>query len=133
MSMMGLTRKVITAVLLLLLLMLFFFLFSIISPGLEDADGRQANTTAVAVLIVLYFASLVHVFVESMLMRERPLMYTLMVGIVVWPLGYLLWLMVWPGSLRRIVVKKLLGPDSVKKQQITQMREMIFTRRRDVA
>ena len=60
----------------------------------EIPGGNGVRAAAIAVLVVGYIASLVHVFRESVTMRERPIMYTLMVAIVAWPMGYIAWLMV---------------------------------------
>ncbi len=54
-------------------------------------------------LLVVYVATLAHVLVESV--RDKrvgsPFVHVFLVAVVAWPLGYLLWILVWPGRLRQ--------------------------------
>lgn len=50
---------------------------------------------------VIYLLTLVHVFVQSIKMKEPAFWTTLMVAVCFWPVGYLLWILFWPGSVRR--------------------------------
>lgn len=60
------------------------------------------HTELNAVLSVLYVLTLIHVWQQSKRLERvgRPLAHTLMVAIVLWPLGYSCWLLWWPGTLR---------------------------------
>jgi hypothetical protein len=59
-------------------------------------------------IILVFLASLIHVFSESRkdLKVGNPIRHTLMVAIVLWPLGYLLWLFYWPGTLRKFLFQQ---------------------------
>ena len=54
-------------------------------------------------VIVAYVASLIHVFMQSSRGKlvRWPIFSTAMVALTLWPLGYLLWIFWWPGSLRQ--------------------------------
>jgi hypothetical protein len=54
---------------------------------------------------ILIILSLIHVFMEARRMKESPIGICIMVALCFWPIGYLLWIFYWPGTLRR----KLLG------------------------
>lgn len=49
----------------------------------------------------LWIASLVHVGIESVKKKRvgRPFWHIAMVGLVIWPIGYLIWVFYWPGTL----------------------------------
>ena len=70
--------------------------------GYEDGAGELGRDYVAARLIILglYVLSLIHVFIQAYRMKENAIMLTLMVALVIWPIGYILWLLVWPGSLR---------------------------------
>jgi len=68
-----------------------------------------------AILIVLYLVNLTHVFMQSK--RDKrigyPIRHTFMVAIILWPLGYLFWILMWPGNLRQAIF----GTDEEKAQK----------------
>ena len=53
------------------------------------------------ILFVLWFASLVHVGMQSQKHKRigRPIWHILIVGFFLWPISYLVWLFYWPGLL----------------------------------
>lgn len=57
------------------------------------------NTDYNLLFFVLCVVSLVHVYKESKRLKDAPIRNVLMVAICLWPLGYLLWLFYWPGTL----------------------------------
>jgi hypothetical protein len=59
------------------------------------------NPVMSAIWFIAFLASLVHVCRESIRMRDGPLRHTVMVALCAWPLGYLGWVLWWPGSLRQ--------------------------------
>ncbi len=61
--------------------------------------------------LVLYFASLIHVFIQSRRLHDAPIRHTLMVALVIWPISYLCWILWWPGSLRHMFAKMLFGTE----------------------
>jgi len=65
---------------------------------MSDIDARIQ-----ILILVLYVASLVHVALESTRNKRvgRPVLHTLMVAIVLWPMSYLCWILWWPGSFRQ--------------------------------
>ncbi len=77
--------------------------------GYEDGAGELGRDYVAARLIILglYVLSLIHVFIQAYRMKENAIMLTLMVALVIWPIGYILWLLVWPGSLRGWVERTL--------------------------
>lgn len=76
-----------------------------------DYSGSENTLTALdLILIASFLGSLLHVFIEAGRIGESLLQRTLivmMVALVVWPLGYLLWIGYWPGSFRKWLAKKL--------------------------
>jgi hypothetical protein len=66
-------------------------------------------------LIAVYVVSLIHVFIQSKNDKHvgYPIRHTLMVAIVLWPLGYLFWVLMWPGCLRQAIF----GTDEEKAQK----------------
>jgi len=63
-------------------------------------------------ILVLYFASLIHVFVQSRRLHDAPIRHTLMVALVIWPISYICWILWWPGSLRHMFAKKQFGTEN---------------------
>ncbi|PXA05148.1 hypothetical protein DDZ13_04085 [Coraliomargarita sinensis] len=59
---------------------------------------------------VLWLLSLIHVYWEASRLNEPAFRISLMVAVCFWPLGYLLWVIYWPGNLRR----KLQGKGRLK-------------------
>ena len=55
---------------------------------------------AKALYFLCWLASLVHVSRQARRLNERPVWMVLMIGVCAWPLGYLLWLLFWPGLVR---------------------------------
>lgn len=53
------------------------------------------------IVLLIYLATLVHVFLESKRMNDAPIRNTLLVAICVWPLGYAFWIFYWPGTFWR--------------------------------
>jgi hypothetical protein len=53
------------------------------------------------IMLVLWLASLVHVGIQSVKYKRvgRPFWQIVLVGFVMWPIGYLLWVFYWPGML----------------------------------
>ena len=51
------------------------------------------------IIIVLWIASLVQVGIQSVKYKRvgRPFWHMALVGLVIWPVGYLLWVFYWPG------------------------------------
>ena len=60
---------------------------------------------------LIVIGTLIHVFLESKRMRDSGIRNAVMVAVCLWPLGYLLWLFVWPGTLgRKLSGRKPLEP-----------------------
>ena len=62
-------------------------------------DNPQVNP----IVLILWIASLVHVGIQSVKYKRvgRPFWHIAMVGLVIWPISYLIWLFYWPGILRK--------------------------------
>jgi len=64
-----------------------------------------------AAFFILWILSLIHVYRESKRLNEAVFIQTVMVAVCFWPLGYLFWIFLWPGTLRRFLTgKKRLEP-----------------------
>jgi uncharacterized membrane protein len=59
------------------------------------------STTINPIFIILWIASLIHVGVQSVKNKRvgRPFWHIVLVGLVMWPVGYFLWVFYWPGML----------------------------------
>lgn len=69
------------------------------------------NNLLSLIWLIAFLATLVHVLLESKRMRDAPFRNTLMVAVCFWPLGYILWVFYWPGTLwRKMCGKKKLEP-----------------------
>lgn len=66
------------------------------------------------IFLIIYIATLIHVFIESRRMKDAPIRNTLMVAICIWPLGYLFWIFYWPGSFwKKLTGRKPLEPSTL--------------------
>jgi len=61
----------------------------------------QGNPIVPAIWFIAFLGSLIHVCRESIRMHDGPARHTLMVALCGWPLGYLFWVLWWPGTFRR--------------------------------
>lgn len=64
-------------------------------------NEAQGSPIIRAIWLIAVVASLVHVYRQSRRMHDGPIRHTLMVALCAWPLGYLCWVLWWPGSLRQ--------------------------------
>jgi len=65
----------------------------------------------VLVYLLIYLATLVHVFLESKRMNDAPIRNTLLVALCFWPLPYAFWIFYWPGTFwRKLTGRKQLEP-----------------------
>ena len=65
----------------------------------------------VLVYLLIYLATLVHVYLESKRMNDAPIRNTLLVALCFWPLPYALWIFYWPGTFwRKLTGRKRLEP-----------------------
>ena len=70
-------------------------------------EGELVNL----IFLLIYLATLIHVFLESKRMNDSPIRNTLLVAVCVWPLGYALWIFYWPGTFwRKLTGRKKLEP-----------------------
>lgn len=74
-------------------------------------EEQTDDPFAALVFLIIYCATLVHVFLESKRMNDAPIRNTLLVALCFWPLPYALWIFYWPGSLwRKLTGQKRLDP-----------------------
>ena len=66
-------------------------------------NGEMETPVVTVIRLLALLASLVHVFVQSRRNKRvgYPVLHTLMVALVIWPISYLCWILWWPGSLRQ--------------------------------
>jgi hypothetical protein len=63
------------------------------------------------IFVLIYLATLVHVFLESKRMTDAPIRNTLLVALCYWPLPYAFWIFYWPGTFwRKLTGRKKLEP-----------------------
>lgn len=62
---------------------------------------NDQSLTINPLLLILWIASLVHVGIQSVKYKRvgRPFWHIVLVGFVLWPISYLLWVFYWPGLL----------------------------------
>lgn len=75
-------------------------------------EPNAVGELAKLIFVMIYLATLVHVFLESKRMNDAAVRNTLMVAVCVWPLGYAFWIFYWPGTFWR----KLTGRKSHHRQ-----------------
>ena len=92
---------------------------SLLRRSLRDSPHRYTkmneSETGISlgelILLLVYLATLVHVFLESKRMNDFPIRNTLLVAVCVWPLGYAFWIFYWPGTFwRKLTGRKKLEP-----------------------
>lgn len=74
-------------------------------------EAQSGGRLSTLIFLLIYLATLVHVFLESKRMNDAPIRNTLLVGLCFWPLPYVLWIFYWPGTFwRKLTGRKRLEP-----------------------
>ena len=55
-----------------------------------------------ALLVIIYIATLIHVYRYSLKMNDHPVRHTLLTALAVWPISYILWLWFRPKTAPRL-------------------------------
>ena len=77
-------------------------------------EPNEVNELYALILFIVYVLSLIHICWESVRLKDYPVRNTLMVAICFWPLGYLFWIVYWPGSVRRFLSGKAKLESSIR-------------------
>jgi hypothetical protein len=83
------------------------------------------------VILIAWVLSVLHVRRECRRDKRigHPVLHPIMVAVALWPLGYIAWLLWWPGTLR----KRLSGADQKRAEQMEAYRRAIDGNREEIS